>query len=149
MSFKQKVFGACFNLLEEKINSLSTILSELEEGTQNDSKSSAGDKHETARAMMQLEQEKISKQLKDLLEQKSQLKKIGVPVAVAQIKTGSLAQTNKGFLLLSISLGKILVDEISVMAISSESPIGIKLCGLKIGDKTEINGTAYLVEGIE
>ncbi|HXB39588.1 MAG TPA: hypothetical protein VNZ49_03545 [Bacteroidia bacterium] len=138
MGFKHKVFDACLALLEEKINSLKKILSELEEGSQNDSKSSAGDKHETSRAMMQLEQEKISKQLKDLLEQKSQLK-----------KSGSLVKTNNGFLFLSIPMGKVVVDETGIMAISPQSPLGLKLFGLKAGDKTEINGTFYLIESVE
>ncbi len=138
MSFKQKVFSACCALLEEKIISLKNILTELEEGTQSDSKSSAGDKHETARAMMQIEQEKIARQLGELLEQKSHLEKNGV-----------LVKTNKGFLFLCVPLGKVPVDDITVMAISPQSPLGINLNGLKSGDQTEINGTSYLIESIE
>ena len=138
MLAKQKVIDACFIVLEEKINSLKNILLELEEASQSDSKSSAGDKHETARAMMQIEQEKISRQLGELLEQKTQLEKGGV-----------LIKTNKGFLFLSIALGKVLVDESTVMAISPQSPLGIKLNGLRTGDKTSINGADYLIESVQ
>ena len=76
MNFKQKIFAACLASLDEKINSLKTSLLELEEGSENDTKSSAGDKHETARAMMQIEQEKLGKQLNELLEQKNSVEKI-------------------------------------------------------------------------
>ena len=53
-------------LLASKIVELTRMQTELLEGALDDSKSSAGDKHETARAMMQLEQEKFAGQLQDL-----------------------------------------------------------------------------------
>src|SRR5437773_715948 len=140
MSLKQKIYDRCYSLLEEKINSLKIILSELEEGAKNDTKSSAGDKHETARAMMQLEQEKISRQLKDYLKQKLQLEKIGANVNPSEITQGSLVKTDKGYLFLSVALGEIQVDQNSVMVISPRSPLGIKLTGLKKNDTAEING---------
>ncbi len=114
------------------------MLVELEEGAQNDSKSSAGDKHETARAMVQIEQEKIGRQVQDLLIQKTQLE-----------KGGSLIKTDRGYLFLSVPLGKIMVENTSVTVISPQSPLGKKLQGLKAGEKTDINDISYSVEEIQ
>jgi hypothetical protein len=50
---KAEVHHACCKILAERIQSLRQQLHELVEGAKNDSKSTAGDKHETARAMMQ------------------------------------------------------------------------------------------------
>ncbi len=80
MTFKQKIYAHCCNLLDEKIRSLKSSLQELEEGSVNDTKSSAGDKHQTARAMMQIEQEKLGKQLNEVFEQKSVLEKIDITI---------------------------------------------------------------------
>jgi len=149
MSFKLKIYSRCCELLDEKIISLRNSLLELEEGSENDTKSSAGDKHETARAMMQIEQEKISKQLNEALEQKLVLEKIDASHCSLQIIKGSLITTNKGYLFVSVALGKILVDEKQVIVLSPQSPLGLKLMGLKVNDMTEINGIKYSIENID
>ena len=149
MTFKQKVYNATCGLLNEKIFSLRNSLQELEEGSESDTKSSAGDKHETARAMMQIEQEKLGKQLHDFLEQKAALEKIDLDAMHTQITKGSLVDTNKGLLFLSVALGKITVDDKSVIVLSPQSPLGLKLVGLKVGDSAEVNGTKYIIERIE
>lgn len=149
MSLKQEVFEHCLGLLNNKTGSLRTLLTELEEGSQNDSKSSAGDKHETARAMMQLEQEKIGKQLQEALAQKSELEKIDIHEFGSEIKKGSLVKTNKGYIFLAVSIGKIVVGKNGVMVISTQSPLALKLLGLKASNTASINGTSYLVEAIE
>ena len=63
--FKQKLLQACSDHLKEKINSLNSIINEVYESSNSESKSSAGDKHETTKAMMQLELEKLGTQLKE------------------------------------------------------------------------------------
>lgn len=148
MQVKQKIYDHCVTLLDDKILSLRTILHELGESSKNDTKSSAGDKHETGRAMIQIEQETIGKQLREVLEQKSLLEKIDPGLNSSQVVRGSLVKTNKGYLFLSIALGKISVEGMVIMAISPLSPLGVKLMGLKINDSIEINGTHYLIEAI-
>lgn len=71
MTFKQKIHTHCLQLVDDKILELETILRELNESAANNTKSSAGDKHETERAMVQIEQEAIGKQLHEVLEKKS------------------------------------------------------------------------------
>ncbi|MEO8761205.1 MAG: hypothetical protein ABI448_09950 [Bacteroidia bacterium] len=148
MQLKQKVYAACLQLVNDKIQSFQNTLNDLSEGAKNDSKSSAGDKHETARAMMQLEQEKISKQLDEVLLQKNILQKVDIEVKSTHIQNGSLIKTNKGYLFLSIALGKINVDKTDVIVLSAASPLGIKLMGLQINALIEINTTKYSVEEI-
>jgi transcription elongation GreA/GreB family factor len=148
MTFKGKVFKCCLALLEEKVFSLQTILRELEDGAQNDNKSSAGDKHETARAMMQLEQEKISKQLSEVVAQKASLEKLE-NITSDKIRAGSLIGTNRGFLYLGIAPAKITVEETNITVLTEFSPLGKKLVGLKTGDQAEVNGMAYIIESVQ
>ena len=121
-------------------------LANATESANNETKSSAGDKHETARAMMQLEQEKLGHQLKELQDQKSELEKIDISKPSTQIAKGTLIQSDKGFLFLSIGLGKISVEDKNVFAVSPQSPIGIKLLGKKENDAVEMNGVKYKIE---
>ncbi|HTA62567.1 MAG TPA: hypothetical protein VK835_08925 [Bacteroidia bacterium] len=148
MQLKEKIYAACLNLVDKKIQALQNTLQDLAEGAVSDGKSSAGDKHETARAMMQLEQEKISRQLDELLKQKTVLQSIDATLKATQIAKGSLVKTNKGYLFLSIALGKLMVDGADVIVLSPQSPLGIKLMGLQAKSSVDINAVTYLVEEV-
>ena len=146
MTLKQKIYAHCLQLVTDRILELENILKELDASAASDTKSSAGDKHETARAMIQIEQETIGKQLNDALEQKALLEKIDANQNSSQIIKGSLVKTNKGYLFLIIAIGKIMVDENTVMVISPQSPLGVKLMGLKANETAVVNEMKYVVE---
>lgn len=148
MDLRSTTFAACRKLLDEKIASLEAALQSLTEDAQNDSKSTAGDKHEVGRAMMQMEQEKIVKQLHDTIDQKNLLERLSANAATAHVSNGSLVKTNRGYLLLAVPLGKIVVEGVTVMCISPQSPLGQKLIGRNAGETISINGTDYRVEEI-
>jgi transcription elongation GreA/GreB family factor len=144
---KQKVFSRCVELLDEKIRALYAALNDLTEGAGNDAKSSAGDKHETARAMMQIEHENLSRQLNEFLKEKNELAQIDIGRSNTVTK-GSLIKTNQGYLFLSIALGRVEADLTKVMALSPQSPLGKKLVGLTKGDSVDINGVKYEIEEV-
>lgn len=145
---KLKVHQSCCEMLAERIASLKSQLSELIEGAKNDSKSTAGDKHETARAMMQIEQEKLSNQLNLLLTQEQVLSRIDANTKCELVANGALVKTDQGCIYLSIPLGRIAVGDAFVMCISAQSPLGAKLVGKQSGDGVEFNGTSYRIEAV-
>jgi transcription elongation GreA/GreB family factor len=147
-SRKQKLFSICLQLLDDRIKVLYASLKDLTEGAENDTKSSAGDKHETARAMMQIEQENLGRQLHGLLKEKNELESLNMEISES-IHVGSLIKTNHGFLFLSVAMGKIIADGIEVMVLSAQSPLGKKLVGLKAGNSAEVNGAKYLIQEVE
>lgn len=149
MTFKEKIYSGCVQLIRNKIGLLQNALADLKQSASNETKSTAGDKHETALAMLQIEQENINKQLTDVLTQKLVLAKIDPAIRPVKIVNGSLVKTNKGYFFLSVALGKIVADEVTVIALSPQSPLGIKLMGLKENDSVIMNGTSYIIESIE
>src|SRR3954470_19954550 len=110
MTFKENVQRHCIELVNEKINFLQKTLADLKESASNETKSTAGDKHETALAMLQIEQENTNKQLETLLSKKLQIERIAPGTKPKLIANGTLAKTNKGYFYVSIALGKITVD---------------------------------------
>lgn len=98
-AFKIKVYNRFSQLVLEKISMLQQSMLDLKESSSNETKSSAGDKHETALAMLQIDQEKTSRQLQDALVQKALFEKIDPAISATRITNGSLVKTNKGFLL--------------------------------------------------
>lgn len=149
MFSKQEVYHTCFNLLEDKIAALKKSFRDITEEAETDSKSSAGDKHETSRAMMQMEQEKISNRLNRVLEEKVRLEKINTDRQPERIIPGSLIETDKGWFFLAVSLGKVIVSGTPVFVLSPASPLGTRLMGLKAGEAAVINGVTYLVNHLE
>lgn len=149
MSFKQKIHAYCIHLLNEKIKTLQYTIKELTESAANETKSTAGDKHETALAMLQMEQETVNRQLKAVLDQKVTIESIDPSLKNLRVVNGSLVKTNNGFLFLSVALGKLIIEDTQVIVLSPQSPLGKKLMGLKRNDYTDINGKQYIVETLE
>ena len=149
MSIKEEIYEAFHKLINEKVRSLQRVLDELKESGKNETKSTAGDKHETALAMLQIEQENKRQQLSEALEQKRLFEKIDPAIQSVHIIKGSLVKTNRGYLLLSVAAGKVIAGDKKIFAISEKSPLGARLMGLRKGDKVDMNGLEYLVEAVE
>ena len=148
MNFKGKVCQQCLQVVSDKFSGLQKALNELKESISNETKSTAGDKHETARAHLQIEQEHISRQLREVLDQKAILEQTDFSIESSAVIKGSLLKTSKGYLLISIAAGKLNVDGITVFALSPLSPLGTKLMGLKVGDAAKMNELNYTIEAI-
>ena len=149
MTFKQKTHQYYQQLVQDREDAFRDMITALTEDSKNDAKGSAGDKHETALSMMHIEQEKLNRKLREVLDQKIVLDKIDASTTAETIIVGSLVKANGIFLYLSVALPKITIDGINVIALSPQSPLGNKLMGNKVGFTFEINGTKYLIETIE
>jgi transcription elongation GreA/GreB family factor len=149
MTFKQKVYDHYKQVINDRLRSIQEVLADLKESGSNETKSTAGDKHETALAMLQIEQANVGAQLQDVLEKKATLENIDPALSSPKIVNGSLVKTDKGFLFISVALGKATIEENPVIALSLQSPLGKKLDGLSAGDVAIINNTKYVIERIE
>jgi hypothetical protein len=148
MTLKQKIYNHYLQVINDKVQMLQQVLAGLKESGSNETKSTAGDKHETALAMLQIEQANTRAQLQEVIKQKDALEKINPAVTAIKIVNGSLVKTNRGYLFLSVASGKAVVDGTVVVALSPQSPLGTKLMGLTVGDMAEVNGNKYVVESI-
>lgn len=145
---KHQLIHACKNYLTDKIQSLNTIIKEVSESSNAESKSSAGDKHETSKAMMQLEIEKLGTQLKEAELQLAEFEKVNFAKNFQGIEQGSLVETNKGYFLIASSIGKIEVEGKTVFVISNKSPLALKLIGCKQKNTVMFNDVSYIIDTI-
>jgi hypothetical protein len=148
MTFKQKIYQQYLQLVQDRIDVFRDMIVALTEDSKNDAKGSAGDKHETALSMMHIEQEKLNAKLKEVLTQKAVLDKIDATIVAESIVVGSLVKANGIYLYLSLALPKINIEQINVIALSPQSPLGNKLMGNRVGFTFEINTTKYVIEEI-
>ncbi|MEJ8841666.1 hypothetical protein WG954_04675 [Lacibacter sp. H375] len=149
MTLKEKTYQTCVEIVQQKINVLQKNLHDLTDSAGNETKRTAGDKHETALAMLQIEQENNSRQLNDALQQKATLEKLDAHLQTDMIVRGSLVITNKGIFYISLGLGKLKVDDETVFAVSPDAPLGKLLLMKKAGDAFQFNNTAYEILSVD
>lgn len=149
MTLKQKIHQHYLQLASEKVKHLQQALADLKESGSHETKSTAGDKHETALAMLQIEQEQKRTQLKEAQTQLAVIEKLDPAVVTRSIVNGSLIKTNRGYLYMSIALAKAAIGNVTVIALSPQSPLGKQLMGSKTGATVMFNNNQYTIESIE
>jgi len=144
-SIKQALHQRCLNIIEDRVMALQQILKETQQAANNETKSSAGDKHETGRAMAQLETEKLTAQLIEMQHIKQHLAQINPNITGNKVVLGSLVYTNKGNFYLAASIGKVALENQNFFVISSASPIGQILLTKKEKESFSLNGMEYSI----
>ncbi|TDS66160.1 hypothetical protein [Myroides indicus] len=148
-TLKQKLKMMCLQRLNDKIDAFQSIVEELSLGAQNDAKSSAGDKHETALSMMHLEQENLSKKIQECFDLKDVVSKIDENKQSEKVEFGSVVKVNTVHLFFSAALPKIVVEEISVLPISVDAPIAKELLGRRLKDTFVFNNCEFTIHHLE
>ncbi len=143
---KKNLFALCEEYVNSKISLVQNAMNASQEAANSESKGSAGDKHETGRAMMHLETEKNSRQLSELLKLHKVLPLLKPEEEHQETRLGSLVKTSNGFYYLSIAMGKVELDHVSYFVISPVSPIGQLLTGKKIGDILSFGGREIIIK---
>ena len=127
--------------LEHRITALKAILTNSYDAVASeDTKSSAGDKHETAVSMAQLEQEKLTHQINQLLVLQQQFQRIQTDTNHTKVQLGSLLLTDKGYFYVSIGLGKVEQGGKSFFALGMDAPLVRLLVGKQVGESVLFNG---------
>ena len=145
---KKRVIDFITILIKDKTQLLKFELDSINKEKNNLKKSSAGDKFEISRALMQTEYDKIHNQLLILKNQLIAIKSISLSDKKKKVGVGSFIKTNKSFYFISIGLGKQIIDNNAINIISLSSPIGKLLNNKKKGDKIVFNNKEELIENI-
>lgn len=137
---KEELYQNCKNILANKLITVNQIMISNQNALLSETKSSAGDKHETGRAMLQLEMEKASQQYEVIHKMQSILRNISPVIKTELIGLGSLVYTNFQNYYLSISVGEVKIEDQVFYCVSTLSPIGKLLLGKQKGDTLNFNG---------
>jgi len=144
---KKELLEQCQNYASEREYRIKLVMSQIKESLSTETKSTAGDKHETGRAMLQLEREKAGKQLAEAQKLIAIVSKINLNPS-EQICLGSLVITAKANYFISISVGKLIVNETEYIAIAPNTPIGKLLLGKSIDQYFDFNGEKIRIEKV-
>lgn len=131
--------------VRDALSRLQADMTALQESRQADTKSSAGDKHETARAMVDQELQQLNQQRENALRNQSELQQLtDVPYEVAA--RGAAVETDRIIYFISISFGKLPLEGVKpVYALSPVSPAAQAMLGKRAGEDFEINGARQTI----
>jgi len=144
-TIKQQLYNLCIAYVQKRMDEAEHAFKDAEKAQNEDTKSSAGDKYETGRAMMQQEKDRNTIQLNEANKLMVALNHISTKGNSVEAETGSLVITDNGKFYIAISAGILTVEGEPYFAVSPASPVGVKLKGLKAGDGFELNGKKYKV----
>lgn len=142
---QKKLYNHCKNKLAQTLDVLEIRKAEILIALESESKSSAGDKHETGRAMIQLEREKLGEQIKKIEKNQAVLYQLKHYKSSGIVRFGSAVQTNKANYYIAIATDSCTIKSTLFHCISPQSPIGVLLLGKKVGDQLMFNGITSII----
>lgn len=149
MELKQMLYDACKRYLEERLQSLLAARNTLQQDANEETKSSAGDKYETGRAMAHLEMEKLQSQVADVNQMLNDLSRIKPDDSSPVIKPGSLVFTSRGNFFIAVNAGEHRLHGETFFAVSAASPIAQKMRGLKAGEEFTLNSRPFSITAVQ
>jgi transcription elongation GreA/GreB family factor len=145
---KESLYDLCNQLVNDRIEMAEDGLKQAQAAANNETKSSAGDKYETGRAMMHLEKEKLSMQLSEAIKMRKALNLINPSKTSIKGELGSIVSTSSTNYYLAISAGALQLEGETYFAISPVSPVGQQLLNKKAGDNFSFAGKNHVIKTV-
>jgi transcription elongation GreA/GreB family factor len=143
---KQEILEIIKSKISEKIGNLENLIAETR-ASNNDTKSSMGDKYETGREMLQQEINNLQRQLNEAVNQHSLLRKI-TPEVSLKVQNGAVIKTDKGLFYVSVPIGEIIFENQKIITVSAESPLVKAMLGKKTGETFTFNNMNQSIENV-
>ncbi|MET6989442.1 3-oxoacyl-ACP synthase [Sediminicola arcticus] len=145
---KQELYNHCQDYIQNRLGRIQKNIQEIQEALGSETKSSAGDKHETGRAMIQLERENLGVQLSEIQKVQELFKRVPLTGRSKTASLGSLVITNISRYYLAVSAGEVFINGEAYYAISPNTPIGKLVLGKTENEIMVFNGKEILIKEI-
>jgi len=148
MNLRAFLWGYCNDFVKDRTFRLQKAIKDLEADLGNETKSSAGDKYETSREMINAEINKLQNQLQEFKKLNEVLNIVSSRKPSLKIQLGSVVKTSQANYYLAIPVGKINFQGETYFAIGINSPIGQLLMGKQMGDKLVFQQKEFVVDEV-
>jgi len=145
---KNDLYAHCRAYVGQRIETARSAMEAAQASANEESKSSAGDKYETGRAMAQNERDRHARLLTEALRLRDDLARLDPDKATETVQPGSLVDTDRGWFYVALSIGKATVAGQDVFIISQASPIGSALHLRRAGDEIVFNRMTYRIRAV-
>src|SRR5690606_33009780 len=141
---KQNLLHACFDYANKRIANYKAEIETIKESIESNDKG-GGDDDDSGNGKLFNDLEKNSQYLNEANKMLDGLKNISAKTISDQVILGSVVKTSMNNFFISVSAGKIDIEDGSYFAISHHSPIGMLLLGKSKGDSIEFNGNKFTI----
>lgn len=148
MDVKNKLIQSCEAYIQQRKEVVLKAMKGLKEDLENESKSSAGDKYETGREMINIEWNKLSRQLRAYENHENTLDRVRNQSTSKKVVLGSVVKTNAAHYFIAIPAGKIEISKELFYAIGSQAPVAKEMLGKETGEDFQINGKRFKITAI-
>ena len=145
---KKQLYEKCMDYVNERVTRATAAMRSAQDAANEESRSSAGDKYNTGRAMMQIERDNAAKQLAEAQMLSKTMGQVDISKHLDIANLGSLVETSQGNYFIAISVGKIILDGYVAFTISPASPIGQLLMEKKGGDEAVFNSKVISINRV-
>lgn len=136
------------NQLDTRMQGALGAMQSAQSSANEETKSSAGDKYETARAMAQIERDRHAQLYDQIRQERAVLDRIDPDFHFQRVGLGALVRTTAGYFFLAVSVGLVEIDDKKVIVVSPQSPLGASLMGKQAGDSFLFQQKNCLIEAL-
>jgi transcription elongation GreA/GreB family factor len=133
-NIKSTLYNYCLQYATDRIKRIQEEIKHQQAASNEETKSSAGDKYETGRAMAQQDIERNLVQLREAENLQTAVQRINLETETEVIKSGSLVTTSASVYYISIGLGPVKIEGKEYLLVAPASPIGKLLLGKRTGE---------------
>lgn len=146
---RDDVLDALLAQTQEQLDALHSLLRSLQESLTSEAKSTAGDKHETGRAMIHQEMRQANESVVRAQQTFQALSKLKQGRGVAErVVEGVLVETNGPWVLIGVALGRLVVNHEEVVGVSAEAPLAKQWNGSKVGDAVTMGPRSLIIRAL-
>lgn len=149
LSLKPQLYLLCQQYAQDRIDTCQAAIDAAQESANSETKSSAGDKYETGRAMAQNERDRNAVQLQQARQLLGELQRINPDAACDTVRPGALVATSMGQFYIGISAGKLTVAGTDYFAVSAAAPVAAALSGKRAGEVAVFNDKQIRIVAID
>ena len=132
---KEQLFHHCQQAIAQRKGVVEKSIASIEQALKEESKGTSGDKHHTARAMLQIDREQAGRQLHEIELLANSLNRVPWKETSTQVRSGSLIHTSQGMYFICISLGQVTIEGTTFGVLGPQAPLGQLLMGKAVGDE--------------
>lgn len=145
---KQQLLTLLKTQFDTRVQAAQEAMQNAQDSANEETKSSAGDKYETGRAMAQIERDRHAQLFDQLRQERAVLDRIDPDFEFQRVGLGALVTTSVGLFFVSVSAGMVVVEGQKVIAMSPQSPLGASLMGKQAGDSFLFQQKKGLIEAL-
>jgi len=147
MNLKQELLQVCTDYVNKRIYNYKLEMDTIKDSIENNDKGNSED-DDSGNGKLLNDLEKNAQHLNDATKMMETLKQINPKIQNESGTLGSIVFTQTNVFFLSVSVGKIELENSSYFAISLQSPIGMLLRNKIKGDQINFNGTCYTITNV-